>query len=317
MHLANETILDEAQKEPIILDELLEEPAEEQFIDEQAESNPGLLITDRRSVLIADDDKAIRQYLQQMLKDKYEVMEAGNGAEALAMVQAKLPDLVISDIRMEEMDGIELCSRIKKDAALNHIPVVLLTGSKGTETELQSIEEGADLYITKPFDKDLLLAKVENIFKTRNELRNYFFNEITLKQSSLKVSAEYREFLEKCIAIVERHLTDDNFTIKVLVKEIGMSHSNLYKKIKLLSDQSITNFIRYIRLRKAAELMLKGECNVNQAAFEVGISDIKYFRTQFNKLFGMNPSEYIKKYRHSFNSQYHVNRETANGKRQS
>ncbi len=306
MHLANETILNEAQKEPVILEELLEDPVEEQCMNEPAENNPGLLITDRRSVLIADDDKAIRQYLQQMLKDKYEVMEAGNGAEALAMVQAKLPDLVISDIRMEEMDGIELCSRIKKDAALNHIPVVLLTASQGSETELQSIEEGADLYITKPFDKDLLLAKVENIFKMRNELRNYFFNEITLKQSSLKVSAEYREFLEKCIAIVERHLTDDNFTIKVLVKEIGMSHSNLYKKIKLLSDQSITNFIRYIRLRKAAELMLKGECNVNQAAFEVGISDIKYFRTQFNKLFGMNPSEYIKKYRHSFNSQYHV-----------
>jgi YesN/AraC family two-component response regulator len=241
-----------------------------------------------------------------MLKDKYDVMEAVNGQEALIMVQTKFPDLVISDIRMDGMDGIELCKKIKKDAALNHIPVVLLTASQGSETELQSIEEGADLYITKPFDKDLLLAKVENIFKTRNELRNYFFSEITLKQNSLKVSAEYKEFLENCMAIVERHLNDDHFTIKVLVKEIGMSHSNLYKKIRLLSGQSITNFIRYIRLRKAAELMLKSECNVNQAAFEVGISDIKYFRTQFNKLFGMNPSEYIKKYRHSFNSQYHI-----------
>ena len=306
MHLGNETILDEAQKEPVILEELLEEPVEEEAASVQQEGKHDILVTDRHSVLIADDDKAIRQYLQQMLKDKYEVMEAENGQEALTMVQTKLPDLVISDIRMDGMDGIELCKKIKTDAALNHIPVVLLTASRGSETELQSIEEGADLYITKPFDKDLLLAKVENIFKTRNELRNYFFNEITLKQSSLKVSAEYREFLEKCIAIVERHLNDDHFTIKVLVKEIGMSHSNLYKKIKLLSDQSITNFIRYIRLRKAAELMLKNECNVNQAAFEVGISDIKYFRTQFNKLFGMNPSEYIKRYRHSFNSSYHV-----------
>jgi YesN/AraC family two-component response regulator len=260
-------------------------------------------------VLIADDDHAIRHYLHQMLKDKYHVIEAVNGQEALTMVQSKLPDLVISDIRMDGMDGIELCKKIKKDAALNHIPVVLLTASQGSETELQSIEEGADLYITKPFDKDLLLARVENIFKTRNELRNYFFNEITLKQSTPKVSAEYKEFLENCIAIVERHLNDDHFTIKVLVKEIGMSHSNLYKKIRLLSGQSITNFIRYIRLRKAAELMLKGDCNVNQAAFEVGISDIKYFRTQFNKLFGMNPSEYIKKYRHSFNSQYNVRRD--------
>lgn len=309
-HLANETILDEAQKEPVILEELLAESAEEQQVVDLTENKPEVSVTDRASVLIADDDKAIRQYLQQMLKDKYDVMEAENGQEALAMVQAKFPDLVISDIRMDGMDGIELCRKIKKDSALNHIPVVLLTASRGPETELQSIEEGADLYITKPFDKDLLLARVENIFKTRSELRNYFFNEITLKQNSLKVSAEYREFLENCIAIVERHLTDENFTIKVLVKEMGMSHSNLYKKIRLLSGQSITNFIRFIRLRKAAELMLKGECNVNQAAFEVGISDIKYFRTQFNKLFGMNPSEYIKKYRSSFNNQYHVKRES-------
>ncbi|WP_165760113.1 hybrid sensor histidine kinase/response regulator transcription factor [Niastella populi] len=306
-HLANETILDEAQKEPVILEELLEEPA----LEEQpaGENKPEVAVTDRHSVLIADDDKSIRQYLQQMLKDKYDVMEAVDGQEALTMVQTRFPDLVISDIRMDGMDGIELCRKIKKDSALNHIPVVLLTASRGAETELQSIEEGADLYITKPFDKDLLLARVENIFKTRAELRNYFFSEITLKQNSLKVSAEYREFLENCIAIVERHLTDEKFTIKVLVKEMGMSHSNLYKKIRLLSGQSITNFIRYIRLRRAAELMLKGEHNVNQAAFEVGISDIKYFRTQFNKLFGMNPSEYIKKYRSSFNNQFNVKRE--------
>ncbi|OQP57061.1 hypothetical protein A3860_10870 [Niastella vici] len=311
-HLANETILEAAQKEPVILEELLEEPVEEQPAVDTVDNKTLLQVTDRHSVLIVDDDKSIRHYLQQMLKDKYEVMEAVNGQEALAMVQTKLPDLVISDIRMDGMDGIALCRTIKKDAALNHIPVVLLTASQNTDTELQSIEEGADLYITKPFDKDLLLAKVENIFKTRNELRNYFFNEITLKQNSQKVSAEYKEFLDTCIAIVERHLTDENFTIKVLVKEIGMSHSNLYKKIRLLSGQSITNFIRYIRLRKAAELMLKGECNVNQAAFEVGISDIKYFRTQFNKLFGMNPSEYIKKYRQSFNNQYNVTGKNVN-----
>ncbi len=309
-HLGNATILDEAQQEAVILDELMEEPVEEEREADHSAGKAGLQVTDRRRVLIADDDKAIRQYLQQMLKDKYEVMEAENGQEAFTLVQSTVPDMIISDIRMDGMDGIELCKKIKKDAALNHIPLVLLTASQASETELQGIEEGADLYVTKPFDKDLLLAKLENIFKTRHELRNYFFNEITLKQNSLKVSADYREFLEKCIAIVERHLHDDNFSIKVLVKEIGMSHSNLYKKIRLLSGQSITNFIRYIRLRKAAELMLKGDYNVNQAAFEVGISDIKYFRTQFNKLFGMNPSEYIKKYRHSFNDQYHVKRES-------
>ena len=305
-HLNNQTILDEARSEPVFLEELLEEPVEAEAPATIKENKPEELVTDRHTILIADDDKEIRQYLQQMLKDKYEVIEAVNGEEAFAIVQKQFPDLVISDIRMDAMTGIELCSKIKKDAALNHIPVILLTGSSGPQTELQSIEEGADLYITKPFDKDLLLARVENIFKMRSELRSYFFNEITLKQNTLKVSLEYKEFLTNCIAIVERHLTDEQFTIKVLAKEIGMSHSNLYKKIRMLSGQSITNFIRFIRLRRAAELMLKNECNVNQAAFEVGISDIKYFRTQFNKLFGMNPSEYIKKYRNSFNNQYNL-----------
>jgi signal transduction histidine kinase/ligand-binding sensor domain-containing protein/DNA-binding response OmpR family regulator len=311
-HLPANLVVNEAQQEPVFLEELQEEPEEETPVAVK-ENQPVEMITARHTILVVDDDHAIRHYLQQMLKDKYDVTEAANGEEALRKAQQQLPDLVISDIRMDAMDGIELCRKIKKDASLNHIPVILLTGSTATQTELQSIEEGADLYITKPFDKDILLAKVDNIFKTRNELRNYFFNEITLKQNTLKVSAEYRDFLQNCIAIVERHLTDEQFSIKVLAREIGMSHSNLYKKIRMLSGLSITNFIRYIRLRKAAGLMLNNDYNVNQAAFEVGISDIKYFRTHFNKLFGMNPSDYIKKYRNSFSNRYNVTGKKAGG----
>ena len=172
--------------------------------------------------------------------------------------------------------------------------------------ELQSVAGGADVYITKPFDKDILLAKVENLFKSRNELQNYFLNEVTLKKNTLKISPEYKEFLDRCIAIVEQHLDDDQFCIKTLAQEIGMSHSYLYKKVRMMSGQSIAGFIRYIRLRKAAELMIKADCNVNQAAYQVGISDIKYFRVQFNKLFGINPSNYIRKYRQPFNKSYQI-----------
>jgi AraC-like DNA-binding protein len=172
--------------------------------------------------------------------------------------------------------------------------------------ELQSIEGGADAYITKPFDKDILLAKVENLFNSRNELQKYFFNEVTLQKNTLKISPEYKAFLDKCIAIVEQHLHNDQFTIKILAQEIGMSHSYLYKKVRQMSGQSVAGFIRYIRLRKAAELMIRANCNVNDAAFQVGINDVKYFRRQFNKLFGMNPSEYIKKFRDPFNKTYQI-----------
>jgi signal transduction histidine kinase/ligand-binding sensor domain-containing protein/DNA-binding response OmpR family regulator len=305
-HLEHKLIINEPiQETTALLAEMTEDVPDEPAVtaaDDQTEE----LVTGRQTILLADDDDAIRRYLQQILKHKYELLEAVNGLEALKIAQEKFPDLVISDIRMQVMDGIELCRQIKQDQNLNHIPVILLTGSYGDEVELQSIEGGADAYITKPFDKDILLAKVENIFNSRNELQKYFFNEVTLQKNTLKISPEYKAFLDKCIAIVEQHLHDDQFTIKILAREIGMSHSYLYKKVRLMSGQSVAGFIRYIRLRKAAELMIRANCNVNDAAFQVGINDVKYFRRQFNKLFGMNPSEYIKKYRDPFNKTYQI-----------
>jgi signal transduction histidine kinase/DNA-binding response OmpR family regulator len=299
-HLPAQLISNLAEEESVLLEELVDEPKT------QDESKVEDLVSDRSTIVVVDDEKQIRQYLLQILSDKYKVMEAMNGIDAMKLVRKHLPDLVISDIQMDGMDGIELCRRIKEDQTVNHIPVLLLTGSLGTETELKSLEGGADGYITKPFDKEILLVRVENIFKSRNELQKYFFNEVTLQKNAQKISPEYKEFLDKCIAIVEKHLDDEDFTIKKLALEIGMSHSNLYKKVKSISGQSITSFIRFLRLRKAAEIMITTDCNVNQVAFQVGIIDIKYFRSQFNKLFGMNPSEYIKKYRRPFNKSYHL-----------
>lgn len=305
-HLDGRIIGEELQKSALIIEELKEEPEEElesyvlkpEKLDEVA--------TEQKTVLIVDDDKAIRGYLHQILKAKYHILEAENGEKALQLAQTKFPDLVVSDIKMDVLDGIELCKQMKIDPSLNHIPVILLTGSSGPELELQSIEGGADVYITKPFDKDILLAKVDNLFKSRTELQKYFFNEITLKKSTLKISPEYKEFLERCIEIVEAHLDDDQFAVKTLCQEIGISHNLLYKKVKTISGQTIASFIRFIRLRKAAELMIKGDCNVNQASYQVGISDTKYFRVQFNKVFGMNPSAYVKKYREPFNRTYQL-----------
>ena len=154
-------------------------------------------------------------------------------------------------------------------------------------------------------------AGVARLLKNNTALQQYFYNEVTLQKTTFKISAEYKEFLDRCIAIVESHLEDDDFTIKKLTQEIGMSHSNLYRKVKAISGQSVSSFIRFLRLRKAAQLMLKSNLNVNEASFQVGISDVKYFRKQFQKVFGMNPSEYIKKYRGSFGDEFSLHKKIA------
>ncbi|HEY9196186.1 MAG TPA: DNA-binding response regulator, partial [Mucilaginibacter sp.] len=194
------------------------------------------------------------------------------------------------------------CSRVKEDASLNHIPVLLLTASSSPEIKLKGIEGGADDYISKPFEKELLIARVTGILKSKNNLQKYFYNEITLKSDNLKVSPDYKEFLAECIKIVENNLTDDNFCIKTLADEMRMSHSNLYKKIRSISGQSPNGFIRFVRLRKAAEMFLTTDSTVSETAYKVGFSDLKYFREQFSKLFGLNPSEYIKKFRAPFHA---------------
>jgi signal transduction histidine kinase/ligand-binding sensor domain-containing protein/DNA-binding NarL/FixJ family response regulator len=296
-HFDANQLMEESVKKSAILDELIEDvynkPAKPAVSEE--------LITEKKSMLLIDDNAEIRGYLRQLFADRYVIYEAENGIAGFAAVEKYLPDLVISDIQMEGMDGLTLCRKIKETEAFSHIPVILLTSASSPASRLEGIEGGADDYITKPFDNELLMVKVQTIIKNRNLLREYFLERITLKRSDLKVPAEYQDFLKKCIEIVEANLGNDDFSIKTFTQAIGMSHSSLYKKVKSISGQTINAFIRSIRLRKAAVLMLKENYTVNQAAFQVGIGDIKYFREQFFKLFGMNPSEYVKKYRHSFN----------------
>jgi signal transduction histidine kinase/ligand-binding sensor domain-containing protein/DNA-binding response OmpR family regulator len=299
-HLCDQKMCDEVVEPSGIFRELVEEPVSLEQTDNQLTE----IISSKLSLLAVDDDIQLLKYIRQIFADKFIIYEATNGNEALAIAKKNTPDIIISDISMSGMNGIELCKNIKNLPSLSHIPVILLTGSSSKETELKSIEKGADDYITKPFEKEFLLAKVCNILKARDVIKNYFYNEITLKENDLKISANYKEFLERCIEIVEAHLDDDQFNIQKLSHEIGMSHSALYKKIKEISGQSANSFIRFIRLRKAAELFINTNSNVNEVAFQIGMNDLKYFRLQFNKVFGMNPSEYIRKFRKPFNHSY-------------
>ncbi|MBO9204389.1 MULTISPECIES: two-component regulator propeller domain-containing protein [Niastella] len=281
-----------------------EEPTSQRIIQEGKQAEE--VVTKKRSILLIDDNPEITQYLQQIFEPGYLIYTTNSGDEGYKVALQHIPDLIISDINMQGMDGIELCSKLKQSDLLGHIPVILLTASTATEIKLKGIEGGADDYITKPFDKTLLQAKVETILRNRNLLQRFFFDSITLRETNTRVPAEYQEFLRKCIAVIEQNIDTEDFTIKKFSKAMGMSHPALYNKVKSISGQSLNAFIRSIRLRRAAVLMLTENMNIRQAAFQVGINDVRYFREQFVKVFHMTPSEYIKKYRHSFNREYNI-----------
>ncbi|WP_163398704.1 hybrid sensor histidine kinase/response regulator transcription factor [Flavobacterium fluviatile] len=308
-HFENAEITNDVQKRSLLFDELIVGDSEENITSGNTLSEADLqkvMLTEKRTVLIVDDNAEIRGYLIKLFAENYIVYSAENGEEGLKLTKKYMPDLVISDITMEEMDGLELCRKIKESNDLSHIPVILLTATKNPETHLQGINEGADDYITKPFDDDILVARVESLLRNRSNLRTYFLESITLKENTQKVPVEYQEILKKCIDIVEANIHKRDFTIKTFALEMGMSHRTLYTKIKIISGQTLNAFIRSLRIRRAAMLMLTEDMNIAQASAEVGFEDPKYFRQQFVKLFGMTPSEYIKKYKSSFNSDLNV-----------
>jgi signal transduction histidine kinase/DNA-binding response OmpR family regulator len=313
----NEWNQDQApERKPVLLEELIADlEADTGSTWPEAQQNtitekglPGLpdIVSEKKSILLVDDNTSIREYLSRIFNDRFLVYEAENGELGLQMAETYMPDIIISDVIMNGMTGVDFCNKIKADPELSHIPVILLTATTSSDIKLKGIECGAEDYITKPFEKELLIARVDNILKNRNTIQQYFLDTVTLRKNKTKVSASYRDFLDRCIRVIEKEIDNENFTIKSFAREMGMSHSSLYKKVKSVSGLSLNAFIRFLRLRKAALLLLSSDTNINEAAFRVGINDAKYFRSQFHKLFGMNPSEYVKKYKDSFNRDFNV-----------
>lgn len=268
--------------------------------------NLGLLISDRQSVLVIDDNAGLRSYIKKIFKDDYKTYEAETGESGLELIKRHLPDVVICDINMAGISGIDLCQIIKQDSSLSHIPVILMTGDPNPEKKLKGIEVGAIDFVSKPFDKELLVARVQGILRDRRDLQKYFYNEVTLKSNTRNISEHHKDFLYKCIAIIENYIIDPEFDVKRIADDMGISYSSLFKTIKSISGQSVNSFVRFVRLRKAAEMMINTRCNVNEAALNAGFNDIKYFREQFIKLFGIKPSEFIKQHRAAFHKNYVV-----------
>jgi len=287
----------EGSDRPSIIHELVEESREEENKAMENKSKViDKIISGLPTMVIVDDDAEMRSYVKEIFIDQFNIFETSDGDAAFALISKELPNIVVSDVVMGKMNGIELCRKLKENAHLAHIPIILLTGSSSEQSKLMGLECGAEDYVSKPFTKELIVARVQNILRSRNRLQQYFFNTITLKPTS-SIESDHKEFLERCIEIVDRYLDNPEFTVQLFCQEIGMSQPTLYRRIKAISGLTVNVFIRFLRLRKAAELLINTSNTIVEVTYATGFNDLRYFREQFTKLFGMTPSEYIRRYR--------------------
>ncbi len=252
------------------------------------------------SILIAEDNAELRDLLKILLSDHYRLVFAENGLEALGKIQNHLPDLVLTDIMMPLMDGMELCKHIKRDFITSHIPVLMLTALNSGDMMVKGLNTGADDYVAKPFNPEILLARISNLVESRKRLQQRFITNLKTQPSEMGITSADEQFLNKLHQVIETHIDNSDYDVTRLASEMNMSSITLYRKIKALTGLSVNPFIRTIRLKKAATLLGTKTMSVPEVALNVGFNDVKYFRKCFHKQFNMNPSDYAGSYNNSF-----------------
>ncbi len=220
-------------------------------------------------------------------------MNRSNGKDGLEKAFTNIPDLIISDVLMPEMNGIELCEKLKTDERTSHIPVILLTSRSSTENKVEGIETGADDYITKPFSVAELQARINNLIIQRKNLRKRYRKEFIFDAKDIAVTSADEKFLNKAFKIIDEHISDYKFSVEEFAKEIGLSRMQLHRKIHALTDQSANELIRSFRLKKSVRLLARKSGNISEVAYEVGFNNPSYFASCFKDLFGYSPSEYL------------------------
>ncbi len=245
-------------------------------------------------LLLVEDTPDLRRYIQNHLSGQYQIREAVHGKEGWEMATEQIPDIIITDVMMPEMDGVELTHRLKNDERTSHIPIVMLTARDDTATKRAGFQTGADQYLTKPFDVSELHDRLQSLLKQRNKLREKYGREVTLRPSDITVNDHDAIFLEKCFRTVEDHLGDAAFSVEQMQRAIGMSRMQLHRKLKALTDQSTTEFIRGIRLQQAARMLEQNGVQVTEVAYDVGFNHLSYFAKSFKEKFGQSPSEYAR-----------------------
>lgn len=242
-------------------------------------------------MLVVEDDPELRHYVVEMLATDFRVIEASDGRQGFALAVETLPDIVVSDVVMPGMDGIELCRRLKNDERTSHIPVLLLTARPSQEMKIAGLETGADDYLLKPFEWAEFCSRVRNLVEGRERLRRRFSRMTALKPSEVAVSSMDEVFLKKAIATVERSMGDENFTVEDMAVGIGMSYGQIHRKLIALAGQTPAQFIRSLRLQRAMEMIGKNAGTISEIAYTVGFGSPAYFTRCFHEQFGIPPSE--------------------------
>jgi signal transduction histidine kinase/ligand-binding sensor domain-containing protein/DNA-binding response OmpR family regulator len=250
---------------------------------------------DANILLIVEDHLELRKFIREHLENDFVILEAEDGEKGLKTAEEIIPDLIISDVMMPKMDGYEFCKAIKTNEKTNHIPFILLTAKAAAENKLEGLETGADDYLIKPFNPDELRLRVKNLIKIRQQLREKFRTKMIVKPAEISAPSVQKLFLEKLTIIIEDHLEDEKFSIEILCDKIGMSRAQLHRKIKALTNQSTTEFIRSFRLQRAADLLKQDAGNIAEIAYKVGFNSQAYFTKSFQEEFGCSPMEYKKK----------------------
>ena len=247
------------------------------------------------AIMVVDDNPEILDFLSKILSEEYFVISASSGEEALQILEKNNIDLIISDVMMEEMDGFELCGKIKSNINISHVPVILLTAKTDTESKIKGLEAGADAYIEKPFSPFHLKAQLLNLLKKReSQQKTYASTPLSDLHSAVHNKLD-EEFMNKCTEIIQNNIEDSEFSVNTLAQELGMSRTSVFTKIKGIIGMTPNDFIKVTRLKKACKMMVEGEYRVTEIGFLVGFSSSSYFAKCFQKQFGMLPTEFLKK----------------------
>ncbi len=258
--------------------------------EKQVTDNSGL-----PTVLVVDDNEDMRRYIRTLLTDKYYVTEAVDGENGLQVAHETIPDIIVSDVMMPVMDGLEFCRRIKADTMTSHIPVILLTARSTEEQQLEGLGSGADDYMTKPFSAQLLLARIDNLLKSRLKLRHLFDGKVKsepeVKEAEEKLSPLDRKFIDRLKAAMEKHLPESDVKVNDIGSDIGLSRVQLYRKLKAITGLSPAELLRQMRLQKAHDLIMHSDQPISAIAYDTGFSSPGYFSKCFRDEYGISPSD--------------------------
>ncbi len=245
-------------------------------------------------LLIVEDNADVRSYIREQTENEYCIIEASNGLEGINQARENIPDIIVTDVMMPKMDGYQFSKEIRNDEKTSHIPIIMLTAKAGLDDKIEGLETGIDAYLTKPFSSKELKARIKNLIIQRRELRNRFSQATVFKPSEVTKISVDQVFLEKVINIIEAHFEDEQFGVDKLAEEVNMSVSQLNRKLNALIDQPAGQFIRSLRLQRAADLLKQNTGSIAEICYQVGFSDQAYFSRSFKKQFGISPSDYKK-----------------------